>query len=116
MPRGGEFSIGGHNFQWDDGVFSVALSRRKPDGFRTAYFHAMASTEEFSVCTCVLRNRTLATRGYHGDDFKVFLEDFFIGKCFGSYCSFSLLVIVVKMDNPQLMLCIYLPELCSLER
>lgn len=41
-PFQGDFSIGGQHFQWSDGIFSVALSRRHIDGFRTAYFHAMS--------------------------------------------------------------------------
>lgn len=41
------------------------------DGFKTAYFHAMASTSEFAVSTQVLRNQSAAARSYHGQDFKV---------------------------------------------
>jgi len=41
-----------------------------PDGFRTAYFHAMASQRERAVSTAVLRNDTLSTRAYHDVDFK----------------------------------------------
>ncbi|KAF5278603.1 hypothetical protein FQA39_LY00645 [Lamprigera yunnana] len=67
----GDFNIGGVKFQWNDGIFSVALSEFKPDGSRTAYFHSMAGTHLYSVSTNVLRNQTLATRSYHGDDFKV---------------------------------------------
>ncbi|GLV39935.1 yellow-f2 [Carabus blaptoides fortunei] len=70
-PLQGDFSIGGHNFMWNDGIFSVGLSKIQPDGYRTAYFHAMASTREFSVSTRVLRNRDLATRSYQGGDFQV---------------------------------------------
>lgn len=66
QPRGGELYIGGFHFAWDDGVFSIVLNPSRT----IAYFHAMASTEEFSVPTRVLRDRALATRDYHGDDFK----------------------------------------------
>lgn len=67
----GEFFIGGIRFQWNDGVFSVALSDIFPNGHRTVYFHSMAGTHMYSVSTKVLRNQTLATRSYHGNDFKI---------------------------------------------
>lgn len=73
-PLRGEFFIGGFNFQWNDGIFSVALSEVQKDGFRTAYFHSMAGTNMYSVSTRILKNRSLATRSYHQDDFK-FLGD-----------------------------------------
>ncbi|KAF2879522.1 hypothetical protein ILUMI_26654, partial [Ignelater luminosus] len=67
----GEFDIGGQRFQWNDGVFSLALTDVKSDGFRNVYFHSMAGIHLFSVSTRILRDRQLATRSYHGDDFKV---------------------------------------------
>ncbi|KAF2886010.1 hypothetical protein ILUMI_20163 [Ignelater luminosus] len=68
----GEFDIGGQRFQWNDGVFSLALSSVKPDGFRDVYFHSLAGIHLFNVSTKILRDRELATRSYHGDDdFKV---------------------------------------------
>lgn len=70
-PTKGEFHIGGHRFQWNDGIFSIALSNIHRDGYRHAYFHAMAGTNMYRVSTRILRNRTLATRSYHGDDFEV---------------------------------------------
>lgn len=69
-PEEGDFNLNGIRFTWNDGVFSIALSRVNPDGFRTAYFHAMASQRERSVSTAILRNATLATRAYHEADFK----------------------------------------------
>lgn len=66
LPRGGDLYIGGFHFSWDDGIFSIVLDPSR----KTAYFHAMASTEEFSVPTEVFKNRTLAARSYHGTDFK----------------------------------------------
>lgn len=53
-----------------DGIFSVALSTRNPNGFRTAFFHPLASTGEFTVSTQVLRNESASQRRVHGNDFK----------------------------------------------
>lgn len=64
----------GLEFNWGDGIFSIALSDTKHNGFRTAFFHPMASFSEFFVSTQVLRNKTLADRRSHGKDFK-FLAD-----------------------------------------
>ncbi|XP_017782339.1 PREDICTED: L-dopachrome tautomerase yellow-f2-like [Nicrophorus vespilloides] len=65
----GEFNVGGQHFQWNDGVFSVALSEIKSDGFRDMYFHSMAGTHLYVVSTRILRDEALATRSYHGNDF-----------------------------------------------
>ena len=40
-PFEGEFDVDGLQFSWDDGIFSITLSNRDEDGFRTAYFHPM---------------------------------------------------------------------------
>lgn len=50
-PLAGEFSIAGHNFQWNDGIFSIALSDLKADKSRDAYFHSMAGTHMYRVST-----------------------------------------------------------------
>lgn len=65
--------MAGVTYQWNDGIFSVTLSERNAGGFKTAYFHAMASTSEFAVSTAVLKNQTAATRSNHGTDFRVSL-------------------------------------------
>lgn len=70
-PIGGNFDVSGVQFQWNDGIFSITLSERNAEGFKTAYFHAMASTSEFEVSTQVLKNQTLATRTFHNLDFAV---------------------------------------------
>ncbi|XP_023719985.1 protein yellow isoform X2 [Cryptotermes secundus] len=70
-PLNGNYSVGGVNFQWVDGVFSLALSAPHDDGFRTAYFHPLSSTNEFSVSTKVLRNKTLATDPHNFEEFKL---------------------------------------------
>ncbi|CAH2064589.1 unnamed protein product, partial [Iphiclides podalirius] len=57
-PTAGNLRIAGQNFQWSDGIFSLTLTEEGRDGCRTAYFHPLISIEEFSVSTCVLKNRT----------------------------------------------------------
>ena len=42
----------------------------KPNGYKTAFFHPLASTGEFTVTTEVLRNEALSRRTTHGKDFK----------------------------------------------
>lgn len=69
-PLYGDFNVAGQRFQWSDGVFSVTLGPYMQDGSREAYFHAMASLNEYMVSTKVLQNATNAARSYHGDDFK----------------------------------------------
>lgn len=68
-PLHGDLDVGGVQFQWNDGIFSITLGPRNRNGFRPAYFHAMASISEFMVSTSVLRNETAAARSYHGRDF-----------------------------------------------
>lgn len=50
-PFEGDLSIDGLNFQWDDGIFSIALSNKNSDGYRIAFFHPLASHAEFTVST-----------------------------------------------------------------
>ncbi|XP_018572790.1 protein yellow [Anoplophora glabripennis] len=70
-PLSGDLTIGGVNFQWTDGLFGLALSPQNENGYRTLYFHALASTNEFSVNTEVLRNKTLATDPSQYNMFKL---------------------------------------------
>ncbi|KAJ6638810.1 L-dopachrome tautomerase yellow-f2 [Pseudolycoriella hygida] len=70
-PLLGDFNLNGIKFQWDDGIFSVALGKRQRDGFRTAYFHPMISNNEFTVNTRVLQNESLSLREYHSSDFSL---------------------------------------------
>lgn len=37
-----KFTVDNLRYQWDDGIFSITLGNRQPDGYRIAYFHAMA--------------------------------------------------------------------------
>lgn len=78
-PLRGDFDVAGVQYQWNDGIFSIVLSNRNRDGFKTAYFHAMASTSEFAISTQVLRNQSLAARSYHDKDFRVDRMSFFFG-------------------------------------
>ncbi|KAJ2941799.1 hypothetical protein O0L34_g10605 [Tuta absoluta] len=59
-PIHGNLRVSGQYFMWSDGIFSITLTQPDRDTCRTAYFHALASTTEFSVSTCVLRNRTVS--------------------------------------------------------
>ncbi|XP_017461593.1 PREDICTED: protein yellow [Rhagoletis zephyria] len=70
-PLAGNYSIGGIEFQWDDGLYGLALSKAQPDGFATLYFHPLSSTTEFAVNTRMLRNKTLATSSGIYHDFKI---------------------------------------------
>ncbi|XP_073966525.1 L-dopachrome tautomerase yellow-f2-like isoform X2 [Choristoneura fumiferana] len=60
-PTAGALNIAGHRFQWSDGIFSITLREPEANGCRTAYFHALVSTQEFAVNTCLLRNRTASS-------------------------------------------------------
>lgn len=61
-PLNGDFNVVDLQYQWDDGIFSITLGNRQPDGYRTAYFHPMARFELlifiFRGSTISLRNRT----------------------------------------------------------
>ncbi|XP_055904569.1 L-dopachrome tautomerase yellow-f2-like [Eupeodes corollae] len=70
-PTQGDLSIGGQDFSWNDGIFSVTLSNKNLDGYKTAYFHPMASTNEFAVSTKVLQEESNAARSSHGRDFEL---------------------------------------------
>lgn len=99
-PLQGEFEVNGVQFEWDDGLFSIVLGNRQPDGYRTAYFHAMVrlvvftyfeipcnrlinrdqcneyfifefSLSEFAVSTEVLQNETNTKIQFFGSDFQV---------------------------------------------
>lgn len=62
----GDFNIGGMNFQWgEEGIFGMALSPTRSDGFRTLYFSPLASHREFSVSTRVLRDESRVDDSYH---------------------------------------------------
>ncbi|XP_059054985.1 L-dopachrome tautomerase yellow-f2-like isoform X1 [Achroia grisella] len=56
-PTAGNLNIAGLRFQWSDGIFSLTLVPGAGN-CKTAYFHPLIGTQEFSVSTCVLQNRT----------------------------------------------------------
>lgn len=68
-PLAGDLKVGGVEFQWKDGIFSIALTKPMEDGSRTAYFHCLASTKEFSVNTKVFKNKDQSKTSYY--DYKV---------------------------------------------
>lgn len=70
-PLAGNYTISGINFQWDDGLFGLALSKKQFDGFALLYFHPLSSTNEFSVSTQVLRNKTHALSSDNFKEFKI---------------------------------------------
>ncbi|GBP13544.1 L-dopachrome tautomerase yellow-f2 [Eumeta japonica] len=59
-PTASILNIGGQRFQLNDGIFSVALTTTNDRNCKTAYFHPLISTQEFSVSTCDLRSRKFA--------------------------------------------------------
>lgn len=65
-PLRGDFNIAGQNFQWgDEGIFGMALSPIRSDGFRTLYFTPLASHREFAVSTRILRDQRRVDDSYH---------------------------------------------------
>ncbi|XP_026751192.1 protein yellow [Galleria mellonella] len=70
-PLFGSYNVAGIKFHWTDGVFSVALSEPRENGYRTAFFHAMSSTKEFCVSTELLRNYTKLDKTEAFHDFKL---------------------------------------------
>lgn len=70
-PIAGDLNIGGQSFSWDDGIFSVTLGTKNKNGTRNAFFHAMASNNEFMVSNEVLQNEALAQSGDYSRDFQI---------------------------------------------
>lgn len=71
-PTSGNFSINGIDFQWEDGLFGLALSRPQgPNSETILYFHPFVSNDEFMVPTKFLKDQTIAkdpNSNYH--DYK----------------------------------------------
>ncbi|XP_050669033.1 protein yellow-like [Leptidea sinapis] len=70
-PLSGSFNVSGIEFHWTDGVFSLALSEPRDNGYRTMFFHAFASTKEFCVSTELLRNYSHIDKNEAFHDFKL---------------------------------------------
>lgn len=65
-PLRGDFNVAGLNFQWgEEGIFGMALTEIKPDGFRRMYFSPLASHREFIVSTQILRDSTRVEDSFH---------------------------------------------------
>lgn len=67
-PMAGEFSIVGVSYRINDGLYGLALTEKKENGYPDLYFHALTSRSEFNVSTALLRNKTAATK----PDYKLF--------------------------------------------
>ncbi|XP_049866535.1 protein yellow-like [Pectinophora gossypiella] len=70
-PLAGQYDVGGIKFQWTDGVFGLALSEPRENGYKTMFFHAFSSTKEFCVSTELLRNYTHLDKDEAFHDFKL---------------------------------------------
>ncbi|XP_053602390.1 protein yellow-like [Plodia interpunctella] len=70
-PLSGSYNVGGVKFHWTDGVFGLALSEPRDNGFRTVFFHALSSTKEFCVSSELLRNYTKLDKNQAFQDFKL---------------------------------------------
>ncbi|XP_011290952.2 LOW QUALITY PROTEIN: protein yellow [Musca domestica] len=65
-PLRGDYNIAGLNFQWgEEGIFGMALSPIRSDGYRTMYFSPLASHRQFAVSTRILRDETRVEDSYH---------------------------------------------------
>ncbi|CAK1604337.1 unnamed protein product [Parnassius mnemosyne] len=70
-PLAGSYKVGGVEFHWTDGVFGLALTEPRENGYRTMFFHALSSTKEFCVSTELLRNYTHIDKKEAFNDFKL---------------------------------------------
>ncbi|KYN03197.1 Protein yellow [Cyphomyrmex costatus] len=71
-PMGGEFKVSGISFQWNDGLFGMALAPTG-DGYSTMYYHPLSSGMEFSVSTRLLRDAQRASVAEASRLFHVFV-------------------------------------------
>lgn len=62
-PLAGNFSILATNYRTSDGLYGLALTEKKQNGYPDLFFHALTSTNEFNVSTAVLRNRSITEPG-----------------------------------------------------
>lgn len=70
-PTAGNFSINGISFQWNDGLFGLALSRPQgAEGETFLYFHPFVSNDEFMVSTKYLKDSTNTEVNSHYHEFK----------------------------------------------
>lgn len=65
-PLRGDYNIAGLNFQWgEEGIFGIALSPIRSDGYRILYFSPLASHRQFAVSTRILRDESRTEDSYH---------------------------------------------------
>ncbi|XP_075212504.1 protein yellow-like [Lycorma delicatula] len=68
-PTAGDFYFLNKHYQWQDGLFGLALSPIDKDNYRTVYFHPLASTMEFTVSSRILQNNTISDK--YLDSFRI---------------------------------------------
>uniref|UniRef100_A0A240PN96 Yellow protein n=1 Tax=Anopheles epiroticus TaxID=199890 RepID=A0A240PN96_9DIPT len=74
-PSRAAFSVAGQRFEWDDGVFSLALGQNDTvAGSKLVYYHPMVSTTEFGTFTNVLQSKRIALSGYYDGLFEMLGE------------------------------------------
>ncbi len=66
-----EYSIGDLRFQWDDGIFGIALAKPGKFGHRNVFLHPMSSLFELISSTKILQNKSLSEYPYNKHAFKI---------------------------------------------
>lgn len=69
-PLCGDIDLGEVHYQSQKGLYGMALSPMGRDGFRTIYFHSIASTMGFAVSSKIIRSG-IYDRNLNVYDFKV---------------------------------------------
>lgn len=70
-PLAGNFNVSGTNYRTTEGIYGLALSEKRANGYPDLYFHALTSLNEFNVSTVILRNKNVAeSSGPFYKDFK----------------------------------------------
>lgn len=69
-PLFGDIDLGEVHYQSQKGLYGISLSPTGRDGFRTVYFHSIASTMGFAVSSKILRNGNY-DKNINVYDFKV---------------------------------------------
>ncbi|XP_031624020.1 L-dopachrome tautomerase yellow-f-like [Contarinia nasturtii] len=74
-PLAGNFSLLGTKFQTNDGLYGLALTEQKENGYPDLFFHALTSRNEFNVSTKILRDKNIfendKLKTEHYKDFKI---------------------------------------------
>lgn len=56
--RYGNFVYKGIRYQWPDGITGLTISHMYPDGYKTMFFHSLASLSEYAVSTETLQDKS----------------------------------------------------------